>query len=313
MFAANDNLQHLNGPSKDESSIASFTGFQAAMKCVASVMKNKIISSETDRIGVVCFNTRKSKNPAGFPHIFQLQDLDVPDAPSILEIERFASKPDTFEGRVGSSGVEFPFGNVFWTCANVFSDKKFANCQKRIFLFTCDDNPNGSSESLQRAAKTRGKDLNDLGISLELFALPPVSKPQFNYKQFYSSIISDLEMSDNTASGPMSKFEELLSRVRRKETKKRALARTQLSLGSDMNLSVKLFSLFMETRKGQYVWMNERSGQVMTPKTEWICKETGRLLQSSEFKFSFDYGGDKVNRERSRFTLINYFFVGRVQ
>lgn len=290
MFEPNEHLKYLN----DGDDNCSLTGFQAAMKCIASTMKNKIICSENDRIGVICFNTGKSKNPAGFPHIFYLQELDVPDAPSILEIEKFAAKPTVFKEKFGSSDVEFPFGNVFWTIANIFSDKKFVGHQKRLFLFTCEDNPNGQSESLQRAAKTRGKDLIDLGISLELLALPrpteSVYKP-FNYKQFYNSIISDLETEDQ-----LSKFEELLSRVRRRESRKRALARTELSLGPSMNLSVKLFSLYMETKKGQYIWQHEKTGKLVTPKTEWICKETGKPLNTSEFKFSFDYGGDKVRR-----------------
>lgn len=290
MFAPNEHLKYL---AQEASQSCDLTAFQAAMKCVSSTMKNKIICSESDRIGLICYNTGKSKNPAGFPNIFYFQELDIPDAPSILEIEKFVSKPEAFKEKFGSSESEFPFGNVFWTIANIFSDKKFVGCQKRVFLFTCEDNPNGRSESLQRAAKTRGKDLIDLGINLELFALPKPSgsvyKP-FNYKQFYSSIISsNLESEDQ-----LSKFEELLSRVRRRETRKRALARTELSLGPSMNLSVKMFSLYMETKKGQYIWQHEKSGKIVTPKTEWLCKETGKNLQVSDFKFSFDYGGEKV-------------------
>lgn len=301
MFEPNEHLKYLNNDSEDSTSSnsgESLTAFQAAMKCISSTMKNKIICSESDRIGVICFNTGKSKNPAGFPNIFYLQELDVPDAPSILEIEKYAKKPEIFKEKFGSSNSEFPFGNVFWTIANIFSDKKFVGYQKRVFLFTCEDNPNGQSESLQRAAKTRGKDLIELGISLELFALPKpagsVYKP-FNYKQFYSSIISNLEAEPDQ----LGKFEELLSRVRRRETRKRALARTELSLGPSMNLSVKLFSLYMETKKGQYIWQHEKSGKLVTPKTEWICKETGKPLTASEFKFSFDYGGDKVREKES--------------
>ena len=295
MFIANDHLSELGSSSEGNSdSSARLSPFQAAMKCASSVMKNKIISSETDRIGLLCFNTGKSKNPAGFPHILQLQPLDVPDAPSILEIEKYGNNPNSFKEKFGSESAEFPFGNVFWTAANIFSDKSFAGCNKRIFLFTCQDNPNGGSESLQRAAKTRGADLSQLGISLELFAIPPSTQSSFNYKLFYSSVIPDL-LDTAQSETFTSKFEELLTRVRRKETRKRALARTEMSLGPGMNLSVKLFSLFMETKKGQYVWMDQRNGQVMTPKTEWKCKETGRLLQSTEFKFSFDYGGEKVN------------------
>lgn len=302
MFEPNEHLKYLNdseiGTSDSSESSGSLTAFQAAMKCVSSTMKNKIICSESDRIGIICFNTGRSKNPAGFPHIFYLQELDVPDAPSILEIEKFSTKQQVFKEKFASSNTEFPFGNVFWTVANIFSDKKFVGHQKRVFLFTCEDNPNGKSESLQRAAKTRGKDLIDLGISLELFALPKPAgstyKP-FNYKQFYSSIISNLEDENDQ----LSKFEELLSRVRRRESRKRALARTELSLGPSMNLSVKLFSLYMETKKGQYIWQHEKTGKLVTPKTEWICKETGKPLNTCEFKFSFDYGGDKVHKDLS--------------
>lgn len=308
MFEPNEHLKYLDSNT--------FTAFQAAMKCVASTMKNKIISSESDRIGVICYNTGKSKNPAGFPHIFYLQELDIPDAPSILEIEKFSNKPEVFKEKFSSSDAEFPFGNVFWTIANIFSDKKFIGCQKRVFLFTCEDTPNGKSESLQRAAKTRGRDLIDLGISLELFALPkPVGSSiykQFNYKQFYSSIISDLEEEEENQD-QLSKFEELLSSVRRRETRKRALARTEMSLGPSMNLSVKLYSLYMETKKGQYIWQNEKSGKLVTPKTEWICKKTGKLLQQSNFKFSFDYGGNKVTLRKCNNILIflDHFYKRR--
>ena len=300
MFQSNEHLKYLSSSDEKEtessSSSSSQSAFQAAMKCISSTMKNKIISSETDRIGVICFHTGKSKNPAGFPQIFLLQDLEVPDAPSILEIEKFSKKPNLFIEKYGSSDSDFPFGNVFWTAANIFSDKKFSGTIKRIFLFTCQDNPNGGNESLQRAAKTRGRDLIDLGIQLELFPLPKPIGPDsinFNYKKFYSSIIKDLDDLAQVEEH-LSKFEELLSRVRRREARKRALAQTELSLGPSMNLSVKLFSLYMETKKGQYVWTDQRTGQIMTPKTEWKCKETGTCLQSTDFKFSFDYGGDQV-------------------
>lgn len=124
MFVENE---HLRGIDDDNECLSPF---QAAMKCASSVMKNKIISSETDRIGVFCFNTAKSKNPAGFPHILLLQPLDVPDAPSILEMEKYASTPASFREKFGAEEVEFPFGNVFWTAANIFSDKSFIGTNK---------------------------------------------------------------------------------------------------------------------------------------------------------------------------------------
>lgn len=310
MFIPNDQLRYLvadntNSPVESNVSNPNFLSpFQAAMKCVAATMKNKIISSETDRIGVMCYGTSKSKNPAGFSNIYLLQDLEVSDAPSIKEIERFVNRPETFKTLIGSSDSEFPFGNVFWSIASLVSEKTLAGTTKRIFLFTCEDNPNFKSEALQKSAKTRGKDLADLGIKLELFGLSRSPGKLFNSRLFYNGIISDLN--DVQFIG---KFEELLAQVRRRETRKRALARTQMSLGSEMNFSVKLFSLYMETKKGQYVWMNERTGEVMEPKTEWICKETGKVLVPSEFKFSFDYGGEKVKTliKKNSFFKIQFY------
>lgn len=309
MFVPNEELsRHLKAEEDTDNKICAF---QAALKCISSVMKNKIICSETDKLGVLCYGTGKSKNPAGFPHIYLLQDLEVPDAPSILEIERYFESPDAFLARFGSAeGKEFPFGNVFWSAANVFSEKRFSGLNKRIFLFTCEDCPNAANESLQRAAKIRGKDLAQLGITLELFSLPrSQGKKKFKLGSFYASILpGDQVMEESLTAADeghviSGKFDELLAQVRRRQVRKRALARTQMSLGPNMNLSIKLFSLYMETKKGQYVWTNERSGQVMIPKTEWKCKETGKSLQAADFKFSFDYGGEQVSK------LLDVFFA----
>ncbi len=298
MFQVNPHLNELTeGDDEEEEAAAApkqMSAFSAALKCASATMQNKIISSENDRVGVLFYNTSESKNPAGFPGIFLMLSLDIPDAPCIRELERFAKKPELFREAYCKAGTrptrELPFGNVFWSSATLFADQKDGT--KRIFLFTCEDNPNASSPALQRAARTRGRDLADIGIALELFALPKPQEASFNSDLFYRSIIppQDAQEASNIA-----KFEELMARVRRREQRKRALARTELSLGPDFNLSVRLYSLFMEAKRGQYVWMDERSGEVMAPKTEWICKETGTKIDPKDFQFSYDYGQQKVN------------------
>ena len=294
MFQVNPQLNELTDAEAEEAPTASqMSAFSAALKCASATMQNKIISSENDRVGVLFYNTSESKNPAGFPGIFLMLPLDIPDAPGIRELERFAKRPELFRETYCKAGAadarELPFGNVFWSAATLFADQKDGT--KRIFLFTCEDNPNASSPALQRAARTRGRDLADIGIALELFALPKPQESSFNSELFYRSIIppQDAQEASNIA-----KFEELMARVRRREQRKRALARTELSLGPDFSLSVRLYSLFMEAKRGQYVWMDERSGEVMAPKTEWICKETGSIVNPKDFQFSYDYGQEKV-------------------
>jgi len=53
-------------------------------------------------------------------------------------------------------------------------------------------------------------------------------------------------------------------------------------------------TLFFVYKKGQHVWMNEVSGEIAAPKTEWICKGTGSVLNVNEMKFAFDYGGEQA-------------------
>lgn len=43
-------------------------------------MKNKIITNDNDKIGVVLYGTNKTSNSLFLPHVYVLQKLDVPDA-----------------------------------------------------------------------------------------------------------------------------------------------------------------------------------------------------------------------------------------
>ena len=57
--------------------------FQAAYNTLC----NKIISSDSDMVAVVFFGAGQTKNPNSFAHIFVYQDLDVPEARRIIDID----------------------------------------------------------------------------------------------------------------------------------------------------------------------------------------------------------------------------------
>jgi hypothetical protein len=110
-------------------------------------------------------------------------------------------------------------------------------------LFTNEDNPNPSNQNLRDQARQRAKDLAELGIDIELFAMKKAGAGStFDPCKFYQNIIS---ISDDEDTGRFTfevteKFKELQQRVRRKEFKKRAMGRLPLIIG-DSEIAVRLY------------------------------------------------------------------------
>jgi hypothetical protein len=55
------------------------------LKATLSFMKNKIITSESDRVGIILFGCKTSNNPLNFKNITVMQSLDSLDAQVIKE------------------------------------------------------------------------------------------------------------------------------------------------------------------------------------------------------------------------------------
>ena len=290
MFAHNEHLQQ-----------APFAG---AMQCAAATLLNKIVSSDVDRVGVLLYGTQQAHaNPAGFAHIHLLMDLDVPSAERIKRCQALAQDPGAAQRELGSTD-DVPLGNVFWTCASVFARARQAQGTRRVFLFTCEDAPNAGSPALQRAARTRGRDLAELGISLELFAIPPAGQPTFRTGLFFRDLLgradadaapdADADAEDTVAAEEaLGRMEELLARVRRREQRKRVLQRTSLALGGDVRVAVRLYALCLEAQRGQHVWMDARTETVAQARVRWLDEATGALLPGgadrSAHRWAFDY------------------------
>lgn len=62
---------------KDTSSVS------CVLKAALSFMKNKIITNDNDKIGVVLYGCSQTQNSLNVKNVFVLQKLDVPDAATI--------------------------------------------------------------------------------------------------------------------------------------------------------------------------------------------------------------------------------------
>lgn len=79
-------------------------------------MQDRILGSDGDLIGVLLYGTKESKIPndhQGFPHIFMLQEIDLPSAGAITTLNRLldSTEPPAFghlEVRISLSFEESP-------------------------------------------------------------------------------------------------------------------------------------------------------------------------------------------------------------
>ncbi|KAF9431936.1 X-ray repair cross-complementing protein 6 [Entomortierella beljakovae] len=273
--------------------------FYTAIKCAMTVQLNKIISSDSDLVGVVLYGTEKSKNANNFENIYVLQDLEAPDVNKIQQLESIDEKKVNFDEEFGTSNGKYTLGEVFWTATNLFGGSAQRVGSKRLFLFTNDDDPHSGDISLRSASKVRAKDLQDFGIKIELFDIDKKAEP-FNKTTFYKDILidgsDDVDEEGTSAENTSTKLSELLQRVQRKEVKKRALFNIPLKLAPGLEIGVKGFNLVMSQKKGTHrnvYTLGEAVREVQTV-TTWLCADTTQYLMPGDLKYFWEFGGKKI-------------------
>ncbi|KAH3755963.1 beach protein [Pelomyxa schiedti] len=276
--------------------------FYNAIKCAVATLKDKIISSDDDLLAVCLFSTREKRNLNEFEGIYVLFDLDVPDAPRILQLEKILANRE--QPPFGTS-PPIPLCDALWTCSTMFSNCVTRVGHRRIFLFTNEDNPNADNQHARERTVQRAKDLAELGIDIELFAMNKLDAA-FNVESFYAALLafnSDDEMG-SIHFDAAEKFAELQENVRRKEFKKRTLGKIMLVIGQKLEISLSMYSLCHESTKGRYVRLDSKTHQPVKSMTQWVCEDTGSLLMPSQVKYCYLYGGERVVFTKDELTEI---------
>lgn len=247
-------LNRSNGEEDDVDEKDLQTGFQLVMRACQRFYQSKIISNDKDLSGVILYGTEKHKNAFDFKHIYILQELAQPSAERIIQLENLSKKntwKQMYDDLFGSIKQHpYSLNEALWTCSNLFANSSQRLTLKRIFIFTCNDQPHASNLILERQAKQRAKDLNDVGIEVEVFPILTESRTKFDYKKFFQDVLmlSDEELDVRNRQEPTGRLDELLKLVYGKEHKKRAYCTVPLSLGTTsdgtpLQLSVSVYNI----------------------------------------------------------------------
>ncbi|KYQ90183.1 ATP-dependent DNA helicase [Tieghemostelium lacteum] len=287
--------------------------FYNAIKCLIQTITDKIITSESDLLGVCFYNTDKKKNINDFENIYVLFDLDVPDPKIILTLEDIIEN-ESFQKTFGSNqnSQDFPFCDALWTCSTMFSNNSNSVKQshKRIFLFTNEDNPNAFNDSIRNNSFQRAKDLFDLGIEIELFSINKSVDDKFDFSLFYQYILvfKDDEYIDPQQFDATSKFSELRSKLKRKEFKKRSLGKIPLYIGptsvnsklapdqqqQPLVIATQLFNLVSSTKKSSPTLLDPKTNLPVKTMIKNLCVDTNSALLPSQIKYTYYYGGEPI-------------------
>nr|CAD7456975.1 unnamed protein product [Timema tahoe] len=233
--------------------------FLTCLRCCKTTMLNKIISSEHDLVSVVLFGTGKTANHLNVPHISTLQDLAEPSPDKIKQLENMLNCKSNY---------------CHWTTSKV----KLTSQRVLVFTNTCD--PHKDNPHKQNQARKKAEDLGKSGMDLELLHLGA----NFDTGLFYKDLLQLAKGNDDPdwdLPNPATKLEELLSRVCRKDYKKRSVGKLYLTLGKGVRISVGVYNLARVTPM---------------PKTQNLNRDTNEIVKTSRIDFHAELGGASGSR-----------------
>jgi hypothetical protein len=287
--------------SSRDPSAPQMTQFQMVLSVVLHSIRNKIISTPDDFVGLVFFGSRESQNPNGFPHIYIHTPLQNLTAGAIRKMDALMDQ-DEFDAMIGSltedqvlKGGKVEMDKILWICSSMFTEAAAANCHKRIIVLTNNDTPfNTQDRQSKMRAIQKGKDLRDLDIAIDLIAVakkpdevtgsPKVFNPLLFFSDIY--IFDSDESPDQLAAVFRSKMSDLKEQLFKKSMKKRSLGSVPLQLGAGVQLGVKLYCMIRETKKESAVYLDSETNEKLDVQTRFLDASTGAVLQTHEMQKS---------------------------
>lgn len=185
-------------PPSDDKKADKDSAVLAALKCANQLMQQRIISHPKDMMGILFFGTEKTKfregdgqrSTLGYPHCYVFTDLDIPSAEDVKALKGLLEEDSEEAAEILVSSEEQVSMSSVLFCANqIFTTKAPNFGSRRLFIITDNDDPHAHDKKSKEAAATRAKDLYDLGVTIDLFAITR-DDAKFDLTKFYD--VSDL-------------------------------------------------------------------------------------------------------------------------
>lgn len=274
------------------------THFHVAVTCVAQSLKTQIINRSYDEITICFFNTREKKNLQDLNgvYVYNVAEREFLDRPTARLIKEFDCIEESFSKEIGSQyGIvsgsrDNSLYNALWVAQALLRKGSAKTADKRILLFTNEDDPFGSIKGvtkidMMRTTLQRAKDAQDLGISIELL---PLGRPneEFSVSLFYAELLG-LEGDDLIQFNPlaMERFDDIKNQLRKRMFRKRKVRRITFSIGSGLSIEINTYALIRPTIPGTITWLDSVTNLPLKTERSFICADTGALVQEPAKRF----------------------------
>ncbi|KAH9613190.1 hypothetical protein KSS87_018940 [Heliosperma pusillum] len=276
----------------------SVTHFQMTLKCISESLKTRIINSSYDEVAICFFNTQEKKNLQDLNGVFvyTATGQDGLDRPTARLIKNFDQIEESFSKNIGSQyGIvsgsrENSLYNAIWVAQALLRKGSAKTADKRILLFTNEDDPFGSMKGvikldMTRTTLQRAKDAQDLGISIELLPLSTTDR-EFNVSIFYADMLGleDDALVEFTSSA-VERLEDLKDQLRKRMFKKRRYRTFTLSIANGVSIELSAYALLRPTIPGAITWLDSVTNLPLKAERSLICADTGALVQEAPKQF----------------------------
>ncbi|XP_061160458.1 X-ray repair cross-complementing protein 6 isoform X3 [Syngnathus typhle] len=284
------------------------TNFDMTMQVVRTVYTRKIISTPGDLVALVFYGTKQNQDPTNsFKHVYVYHNLSELSAKRVQQVDELRGDKGALLAAEKMGSDQTSLSDALWCCANLYRDCNLRLGNKRLFIFTCKDQPHGGDSAKDRQARTKASDLRETGVVIELMHL--MKAGGFDVSLFFRDVVSPPE--DESELGlqhePCEKLEDLQRRVLAKEQKKRTLARLNLCLGEGINIAVGMYAMAVTTRKPNAIRLYRETNEPVRSKTRTFNNQTGSLLLPSDIKKAQVYGGKQIVMEKDEVDAIKKF------
>ena len=298
------------------------------MRVVLQTMKQKVILSDKDTVGIVWFGAHAAGSETS-EHVVEFAALDVPNAETIRKVQDlvrgdgFASMYTSLPNRASEAGAD-SLKQVLFRCQQTFMGRaiKDADAFKRVWIFTNDDSPlegfegGGTTEDAGAKVQQVARDADQIGIEITVIPMARGRKFEMAFWRRLVCFDTDDDTNSKMLGASSSSFDELLARVRRKQHKKRRLARMTFAVSNDgtsgqtgdgtvslnpsdetpaaFSFAVELFANVSIESKPTAVKLNQRSNQLVKSHTRMVNDATGEYLSEFDLRTYSDFGGSRA-------------------
>ncbi|XP_040374975.1 ATP-dependent DNA helicase 2 subunit KU70 isoform X2 [Rosa chinensis] len=280
------------GDGKDE------THFHVAISCISESLRKQIINASYDEVAICFFNTREKRNLQDLNgvYVFNVAEREYLDRPTARLIKEVSNVEESFMSKIGSQyGInsgsrENSLYNALWVAQALLRKGSARTADKRVLLFTNEDDPFGSIKGIIktdmiRTTLQRAKDAQDLGISIELL---PLCHPDndFNVSTFYSDLVG-LTGDELAQFMPKAgeKLEDMKDQLRKRMFKKRIVRKITFSIANGLSIQLSSYALIRPTVPGAITWLDSVTNRPLKAERSFVCADTGALVQESVKRF----------------------------